>query len=101
MLIKTTLIAATAAIGLTGAAMADGAKVPTLLDDQALDNITAGTQIIRNQSQRFTQDYIGNDYLKLKAALSEANDESFVVTVGENEIYISQANDSRAVTFKR
>ncbi|MEQ6918718.1 hypothetical protein [Halomonas aquatica] len=45
MLIKTTLIAAAVAIGLTGAAMAmaDGAKAPTILDDQALDVVIAGT----------------------------------------------------------
>ena len=43
MLIRTTLIAATAAIGLTGAAMADGAKGPTILSDLELATVVAGT----------------------------------------------------------
>ena len=51
MLIKTTLIAAIAAIGLTGAAMAGGSKAPTILDDTALDSVIAGALLsVQNPS---------------------------------------------------
>ena len=45
MLIKTTLISAVAAIGLTGAAAADGVKGPSLLTDETMDTIIAGSTI--------------------------------------------------------
>ena len=44
-MLRTTLIAATAAIGLTGAAIADGAKAPAILDDEALDGVVAGATV--------------------------------------------------------
>jgi hypothetical protein len=42
MLIKSTLIAAAAAIAFSGAAIADGAKGPSLMTNEALDTIVAG-----------------------------------------------------------
>ena len=41
-MLRTTLIAATAAIGLMGAATADGAEGPSLMTDEAMDTIVAG-----------------------------------------------------------
>ena len=74
MLFRTTLIAATAAIGLTGAVMADGSKAPTILDDQALDNIMAGTKLTAKYFtlSSFEQE-IGADFTKLEEALAVAS----------------------------
>ena len=74
MLIKTTLIAAIAAIGLTGAAMAGGSKAPTILDDQALDNITAGARLQLELGQSPTQSPVdvGADLQTLNEALEVA-----------------------------
>ena len=43
MLTRTTLIAATATIALSGPALAGEAKGPTVMDDQALASVVAGT----------------------------------------------------------
>ena len=101
MLIKTTLIAAIAAIGLTGAAMAGGSKAPTILDDQALDNITAGAKVEPYRANSPDEKEIGADLQKLGEALAVASvsTRNGTVLVGSFEddivgIEIYDGNDS-------
>lgn len=76
MLTRTTLIAATAAIGLTGAAMADGSKSPTIMDDTILDSVIAGVDVntYGTPTEVFVArvDDAGFDIQKLRAHLSTA-----------------------------
>ena len=73
MLIRTTLIAATAAIGLTGPVIADGSKAPTILDDQALDGVIAGyTLNVKNYGTESLTQVVGVPPSYLPDALSSA-----------------------------
>lgn len=79
MLTRTTLIAVTAAIGLTGAAMADGSKSPTIMDDTILDSVIAGGADVNTYgtpTDTFVArvDDAGFDIQKLRGLLSTAMD---------------------------
>jgi hypothetical protein len=81
MLIRTSLIAAAAAIGLSSAAMADGSKVPTILDDQALDSVVAGAKLTILEDSLDLVRTIGVNEPVLNEALDTADAHSDEVVV--------------------